>query len=109
MTGLCQKLGCPRQATHALSIGVPAVGDPEHMPLRGKLLMNVQLCEDHAEQADPAAFFELNPELKMLLQRGLGGITPDFDRAVAMGLPLDGADFLELQEIEAEGAADKPQ
>lgn len=93
----CQRRGCAETATHALKLCVPRHGQDDSAMHFG-LLMAVELCEEHADDADAGDFLAENPDLQRLFLVGMSnGPAPDFDRAYAVGVPVTDPEYLALK------------
>lgn len=95
---LCQKRGCPHQATHALRLCVPGRDGPDDRAVAHAVL-GVKLCEEHLEQDDAGAWVsgEDGATMRgMLILTAGAGAHPDFTRIWSEGVPLYDA---EVQEI----------
>lgn len=93
----CQRRGCGKTATHALKLCVPRFGqsdDATHVCL----LLEVELCEDHADEADGYGFLAANPDLKSMFSIAMSnGPAPDFGRIYALGLPVTDPEYMAMK------------
>lgn len=77
----CQKKNCKRKPTHYLVLAMPAKGDGPITP-RARMTIGLQLCRDHAEEAEVFDVITVGGEEKVLAAlRSYGCADPDFDRA----------------------------
>lgn len=94
MSSGCQKTGCTRPASKALTINVPAKGWPVslHQPIR--MVLGLRLCRQCAAEATPAEF--LTDDMRRATEitcRASKKAEPDFDRAFISPISLDGHEY----------------
>lgn len=98
----CTRTGCGRPAAFAPKICVPAMGRAigKHKPI--EVAFTGGICGECMAGLTAADF--LSPDdpagahLRQLVAIGAGGhVLPDFGRAWVEALPLDGAEFAEVQ------------
>lgn len=103
----CEKTGCPRAATHAPRLNVPARGwaISLHQPI--KMFAGVELCRDHAREffaEAPAQFWQQNPKLREAVEiLAAGKAPPDFDRTFGDVVRLDSEAYQQFQQMRSAG------
>lgn len=91
MTNLCQRAGCPREATHAVKFCAA-----DDLETNGEALMDLRLCELHATEANPLDFLRSAPALLTVLgltkgEEGLVFIEP---------VPLQSVEFKAFKSLQ---------
>lgn len=98
MNNICQKANCGRPATHALQLGIGGLLDPDEADPRVRMLLGVIVCEACMEDETADRWFATNPALVQVAAISMGhGVTPDPDRAVILGVPIDSDEYRHLQ------------
>lgn len=101
----CEKNGCPRAATHAPRLSIPAKGwaIELHQPLQ--MFCGVELCRDHAGEffaGDAPRFWQENPKLRQAVEiMAAGKAPPDFDRTFADVVRIDSSVYRKFQDMQA--------
>lgn len=96
MSGDCQKVGCTRSATKALSINVPAKGWPISLHQPARVVIGLRLCRQCAAEAKAEDFLTFDTVIKPTLEgmcRASMKAEPDFDRAFISPISLDGDEY----------------
>ncbi len=98
VTRLCQKRGCIREATQAIRLCVPGLGDPDDAPPKGSVLVGVRVCDEHldGESAENWVTGETGDTIRPLLTVTMAPNTPDFDRAYLLGVSIHAAEYQDL-------------
>lgn len=96
MSSGCQKTGCTRPASKALTINVPAKGWPIslHQPVR--MVIGVHLCRQCAATVKAAEFLTADTKIKTVIEdmcRTAKQAEPDFARAFVTPISLDGDEY----------------
>jgi len=96
----CEEDGCKENATHSVTINIPAVGVPIdlHQPL--KLYVDVKFCHSHAKEFGKYFSWKENEELKeniMGFVRDAKFGERDFNRTFASTIQITDNYFKEVQ------------
>ncbi len=98
----CDYKGCEAEATTGLVLNVPVKGCPvpEHDPIR--IIIWLQVCEEHLKDARARDFLEADARLPGLIADMAGTMKlaePDFERAFISGTDLNGAEWQALKRV----------
>ena len=81
----CQRANCPRLATGAIALNVPAKGHRCDPASALRIVFSLQICDECFEGEKPKAQEYLNPQLRQIFEiqhrATRSPIPPDFDRA----------------------------
>ncbi len=97
---LCQRVGCPQSASHAIKICVPGLAFPDEAPPCAAVTMHVCLCATHVDDADAAAFLEDQGLVGVLRMSSRDAI--DLDRAYIVGVSMASEEYRDLAAKESE-------
>lgn len=100
----CQNENCNNEATHAMTLNVPAKDVPIDLHTPIKMYVGLELCLEHAKEFGKDFTWKDNRALQEAIEAALGASgrsEPDFDRTFHSAIPLhnDGyRQFLKLRE-----------
>lgn len=95
----CQRQGCEKEATCSLAINIPATGCPiaEHDPIR--VVIGLQLCDEHLAETKAGDFFTSDGRLEKIVRiRSRGLAEPDFKRAFVSRVEFDSEEWRALSK-----------
>jgi hypothetical protein len=88
----CENEGCDKEATHSVTLNIPAAGVPIDLHTPIKMYIGVELCREHADSFGEKFTWEENDSLRDAIEASvaaLGGSPADFDRSFHAVCSLD--------------------
>jgi hypothetical protein len=101
----CERTDCEYNATHSVTLNVPAVGVPIDLHSPIKMYIGVELCRDHAKKFGDGFTWEDNEGLRDAIVATLaaaGRSDADFDRTFHSIVKLDDPGYRQFKQMQAD-------
>ncbi len=105
----CEHEGCTYNATHSVTLNVPAIGVPIDLHSPIKMYIGVELCRDHAKEFGKGFEWSENEGLREAIMATLeasGRSDADFDRTFHSVVKLDDAGYLQFKRLQEDRRKD---
>ncbi len=101
---ICEHDGCEHQATHSVTLNVPAKGVPIDLHSPIKMYIGVELCLEHAKEFGKEFSWVDNEPLRNAIESTLrvtGRSDADFDRSFHSTVRLNDPGYIQFLELSA--------
>lgn len=101
----CEKETCAREATHSVTLNVPAKGVPIDLHAPIKMYIGVELCREHADDFGKDFDWDENESLREAVEASvtaLGGSPADFDRSFHSTISINSDGYKQFLKIKSE-------
>jgi hypothetical protein len=98
----CENENCDKEATHSVTLNIPAIGVPIDLHSPIKMYIGVELCLEHANSFGEKFSWEENEPLRDAIEasvRALGGSPADFDRSFHAVCTLDSQGYQQFLQV----------
>lgn len=101
----CENENCTHEATHSVTLNIPAkdVAIDLHNPI--KMYIGVELCKDHAKSFGEGFDWDENKELREAIEATvatIGGGAADFDRTFHSAISINDHGYLQFLKVKRE-------
>lgn len=101
----CEKDNCEGEATHSVTLNIPATGVPIDLHTPIKMYIGVELCRKHADEFGKDFNWDENETLREAIEatvKGIGGSPADFERAFHSTIPITSNGYQQFLKIKSE-------
>lgn len=101
----CEHDDCPHEATHSVTLNIPAMGTPIDLHSPIKMYIGVELCREHADKFGDGFDWEENETLREAVEstvKAVGGSPADFDRSFHRSIPITNSGYQQFLKIKSE-------
>lgn len=98
----CEKESCTYEATHSVTLNIPAKDVPIDLHHPIKMYIGVELCKEHAKSFGEGFDWDENKELREAIEATLaatGRSTADFDRTFHSAISINDQGYLQFLKV----------
>lgn len=104
----CENENCPNEATHSVTLNIPAKDVPIDLHHPIKMYIGVELCVEHAKSFGDGFDWAENRELQEAITSTLastGHTDADFDRTFHSAIPITNSGYQQFMKVKRDRAS----